>query len=543
MTSGGKQEIYNSRERAVSTDWNRTQAFANADALEVLRLLMGQRSTVLPLGGGRRELGSYVDTTANDSASIGTPLRGDVIDGLVVIPQGGSLNLLVTSGVVILDDPDGQTGSSDPNPPSGDDSRAKLVIDPGIQAAGALAITAGAGATRIDVIECRRTTQVLETDNRDVFDNTTGTFVPVNLNKVQAARLVYRVRSGVPGSGLPASVQGWLPLCVAVVPSSATSVDTCDFYDVRPFVKDRIAAPTDQQTIVNPIEPQSSMTFREASIPTTVQPHAGRIMSNIGMYRAGGVMAFDLSVSANWGPGFTPAANAIWYLYAVFPGGLPRWVKYAVSPNPRIPDGPLGVLCVTDTLPDISGINALTNVSPPASTGLTTAGPAAPLLAGYCQSDGSSIVPFGTALMAGRSYNYAGRTVAATVTNSSQDIWRLTPGTHFPRGARALICRVSATLSAGAANAPLSWADTTVVLIPGGTTTGDQQFAGVRGSIHGGLFSGGGGFTMAFDVEVPIPAFETLVGMGSSNLDFLIFWAQSSGTKGTGSLSIVGWRL
>lgn len=538
MSSGGKQVVFNTRERLVSNDHNRTQRFADWEMSEILRRLFGNRIGTAPFnfGGAVQETGGYVDTDDVDTAGIGVPLKGDVLEGLVVLPQQGSLNLHVSPGCVLLDDPDGQTGSSQATPANPDDSRGKLVADPGLLVSGVLTIAAGSGGgTRIDVIECRRSQVVTENDNRDVFDPGTNSFAPQSVPKAMASQLEYRVRQGTPGAGLPANVQGWLPLAVASVPTSAATVDDITFWDVRPLVKDRVS--WDQQSLIPFIEPNSSLTVKTTpTVPLTFQDQFGYITSQLGMYRAGGIVDFDLMDTAFWEPGFTPAANLIYYLYAVFPGNLPRWVRYAASPNPRIPNGPLGVLTVAQTVPNPSGIGVTNVVAPASSTGLGGVGVAAILSAGYCITDGTSVKPRATSL-AGDVYRpTAYRVVAPT---SGFNNWTLVPGGQFPIGAKTVFLKFSFGLTGGAADTVFNYSQNVDVLDPSNTNLIYPVEAGTGTDFTNGSGDAGLGFV----VEVPVARFQLGAGYASDNLKITVPLSGSIGTLNSGSLSIVGWRF
>jgi hypothetical protein len=202
------------------------------------------------------------------------------------------------------------------------------------------------------------------------------------------------------------------------------------------------------------------------------------------------------------------------------------------------------VLCISDSVPGLTGINILNTISPPAATGLVTAGPAAPLLAGWCQFDGAATVAFGTTMVAGACYSYAGRVVSSSTTLfSNVNLWSLTPGTHFPRGAKSIICRISAVATGGTPNATINYHDLTYVLKPGGTYPTDLQFNSVSDGYHALLLDGSGNGTMKFNVEIPIPRNQQAVGLASNNLDFAVAWAQSVGVGGVGTCQITGFRL
>jgi hypothetical protein len=127
MSSGRKVLRQNTRERIISTDFNRMQSFIAAYANEAMReqMLVPQDDsfavgTTFPVAGAL--------TTAIDIIKPFAPMYGGVLNGLMVVVPAAAQYLLVTSGMLLMIDPDGQPGSSNPNPPNPDDlGPAKLV--------------------------------------------------------------------------------------------------------------------------------------------------------------------------------------------------------------------------------------------------------------------------------------------------------------------------------------------------------------------------------------------------------------------------------
>lgn len=551
MSGGNRLMVLNTRERVVSDDHNRLQAFEARAAAEVMRRMLGMRdltgTAMAKLGAGFVESGSYVNTAGNDVAAVGTPLRGDVFEGLTVLPQVGSLNLLVDPGCVGLDDPDGQAGSSDPAAPSADDSRYKIVVDPGIPTIAVLTIGAGSGgAARVDVVECQRTTVVLETDSRDQFDPSTGTIVPVTVTKVVEGRLVYRVRAGTPGDFTVTVVQGWLPLAVALVPNTATIVEDMLWWDVRPLVSDRVGGPLPGQSYL-PSQP-SPEAFADDQIHAGETRLGGYLQAPFGSYRAGGLMQsaasslyVNLRAAANQAPGFAPAANALWHLYAVFPKSLPRWVRYAGAP--LLPVGPSGILTVSATGP-FSFDAPADSLALAAAAGSQIGGthPAVHLCSGFV--DGGSNVR-GVVVDGERSrVSFLGTaaSVSPATTSTSLDRYELVPNTHFPADARSVIVRIVTNIVATATDS-VYWQQTVTVMPPGDTNAahaiavlGDAFFS----AVSPGTLSG-----IAFEIEIPRPPRAATLGYASDQLHFNVNWGPSGGTPSrTGpSLKVVGWRL
>src|SRR3984957_5910287 len=234
MAGGQKNVTINTQERAVSVDINRLQSFMNASQAEAMRYLMDASLGSDDLGAGG---------VITEYSPLNTPLQAEILNGIQVQPQIGSLNIIIAPGVVQAIAPD---GSETPvgSPALGDSSYYKYIRDVGVQTLGALAMTPNSsGQIRIDVIECQVASLVSETDNRDVFNPSTGLFAASTVTKATQDGLSYRVRAGTPGSGFPGSVNGWLPLAVASVPTGTTTNDTITFWDVRPLVADRVYQP------------------------------------------------------------------------------------------------------------------------------------------------------------------------------------------------------------------------------------------------------------------------------------------------------------
>lgn len=368
--SGNKREILNTRERVVSTDWNRMQQFIAAGGAEALRWMMSAQSTE----GGASSVGS----------STTSPLTAIVVNGLWARPEIGTVNLFVEPGTVGMVNPDAV--------PSADDSPFKVITDAGVQVAGALTLTAGAVGTRIDVIECSRVVEVLESDNRDIFNPATGLFSPVLVPKVERDRLSYRIRVGVAGAGFPGTVSGWLPLAVASVPSTATTWNDVTLFDVRPLMQDLVRSPA-QVLQTFPHRPHAWATaVEETALGRKLRGFAEaerrqwRVGGEFGSVLSGLIGgALDLAGTDVVEPGFAVTNNRPWYVYAVFPHALPRWARYSPSSSgQRVPlpfkgipvftqkaptNGQHTNLSVAVTLPSTFGFTATTTDGTPLVTG------------------------------------------------------------------------------------------------------------------------------------------------------------------------------
>ena len=384
-------------EQAKSTDVMRGFAFA-ASALAALLL------------------GLYDDTRwpttypglAETHGTTATPLRGHVVSGLMVEPdQAGYLTVTPGRLLAVV------------SPANGDDAALQVIDDPGVQDTGALTFTANATAdVRLDIVEVSVVDSTIETATVGVFNPTTKVFDPTPSPKVKAPRLSYRVRTGTAGSGLPALASGWMPIAVVNVQPSAAGFSTCDVWDVRPLVADRVF---DNEPVLQPdgstsravrsrVRGVASLSGSQAGAEVGLR---GYIEGAFGGYRAGGEIRMSAATNAAGFGGldydknfllndtqshatvYTPVANQPYFFAVVFPGGLPRWVRYSQDPDAvagkRVPRGPRGILLRTTQQPSVSGYYS--GLTPAATSGFTASAPGIMLLAGMCNAAASTL-PF-----------------------------------------------------------------------------------------------------------------------------------------------------
>lgn len=435
----------NTQERAVSADINRLQKFKEKDVSELLRFMLDVH------GSDDLDAGSVMATPS----TLETPLRMEIINGLLVRPQLADFNLLVDAGVAMAMAPDA----------AADESNYKYVADPGVSTLGALTMSAGDPVdTRIDVIECRLDpTGYVATDNRDIFNPSTGLFVASSVTKEKASLLQYRVRQGTAGAGYPGAAAGWTPLMIASVPALAADNDAITFWDVRPLISDREFQPfaltsdlDDSFDVQGYVNNTSTGLVASGNL-------AGHATVKSGGRRLGGRLRrgspgtdtneIDLFDSANQATDFSLAADARYHVYLVTMFGLPRWARCndAVVGD-RLPRSPRGIPIATMIEPDSKG-NPIAPITLPAvfgfngattSTGkLIVAGqiydatgdgraPTATTLSGRWQNFGS---PYTNSIIGVTQISSAGPATTHNIT--------LTPGTHFPRNARRLRLAIS----------------------------------------------------------------------------------------------------
>ncbi len=355
MASGQRRIRINTQERAVSSDINRLQQFANQEFAEFHRYLLN-------VGTSEANPGTFTE-----GVTVATPLLAEVINGLLVKPVAGSTGLTVDAGVLMALQPDA----------AADDSNYKYVRDAGLLA-GTLAIAANSsGDTRIDVVECRvNAVEATVSDSRDIFDAATGLFTATSVTKELKGRLEYRVRSGTSGGGMPANQSGWLPLMVASVPDGAADNDDVTFWDVRPLLADRANGP------MNNLPPDELLDVNDDFhiVDPTHQNITGTCRAVLNGRHVGGTFR-------NTGPGTTAAFFNVFdpnnqdvplvsgaisgnaHVYACTPFGLPRWARYTDGPSGRVPQSPAGIMIVSPTCPTYVG-NPLAAIAIPDSYGL-----------------------------------------------------------------------------------------------------------------------------------------------------------------------------
>lgn len=435
-SSGFRRLVHGTRERILSSDHNREQAFAAAMIADAYRFLFDADASE-DEAAGASSLGG----------ALGNPMRAVIFNGLRVRPEIGTFNLFVDAGAGLFVDP----GS----PASPDDSAAQVVRSGGQQVAGALVVGAASGSTRIDVVECSIAQVVVEADNRDVFNQSTGSFTPQLINKVVEAQLTFRVRAGTPGGGFPGTASGWLPLAVASVPSGAVSNDGVTFWDVRPLLNDFVHA---QHQV-------------RAAFPAARRRHAFAGDDGAGVWNAKGVVdvelagrkaggnlcptasgAVALNLAAAGGlqePGFAVASNLPWYLYLAHPFSLPRWAKYSPSSSgARTPLSPRGIPVFTQKAP--AGLSGLAGsaISLPAATGLggsTTNAVVA--LSGMFEGAFFAGITAGAVTESNARFAVA----PSSGNNTANPVYTLVAGVHFPPNAVAICVAAwtKVTLAAG----------------------------------------------------------------------------------------------
>lgn len=437
MSSGAKQVVVNQQERAVSADINRLQALGDAELAEAHRYLLDVYQGTDDVQAG----GLCVESTTSSS-----PMQGEVLGGLCVLPQIGSLNLLVSAGVLLCIDPDLVV--------SPDDSPYKYVQDPGVTVLGALPMNTNPTTNPVvAVIESSRQTTALETDSRDIFDPVTALYTATTVTKVAGSTLVYRVRYGSSGGGFPGTATGWLPLCVASLPPGATTCDQMTFWDVRPLVGDRafpanlgLAYPRRLRGEVNGTAPATTTGIFEL-VGTDGRRAGGQLLR--GTPGTEGT-SWNPNDTANQDPALVaspPANGALVTACLAFPFSLPRWATYTtVAAGQRLPRSPRGIPVVTAAPFGGLGLPEAGNpVGIPTSCGFGSGVTTTKALAMY-QSTWNTTGPTLNKVRGGDAGGYfvdGGFPPAGTLSAVGSNVTAtLVAGTHFPASAKSLCLRL-----------------------------------------------------------------------------------------------------
>lgn len=357
MSSGDKRLIWNSRERALSTDLNNAEGFAAQQRATMFRSSHGVRFNAggdnINLPGGQR-YSSFIGTDTSD--------KHDCLAGLMVRPDA-AVFLLIDEGMGGFN----VTNASFPGV-TADDSPYIMVRSPGVTSITQLTFTANGGAgVRYDVVECQPVDTLISSSSRDIFDPVTGLFTPAIVEKVRQATLTFRIRLGTDGAGITAANNDWMPLAVIGTPNTAIGFTQCDVWDVRNLLETRAvvqrgSAKTLSQLSVGAIQHMRELfIFTSAATATGTadglegrgyfmsefqgQQIGGLIHKNVGnalvpanfaggnVPESGEYAAFDPADTENQSSAgiAAPTASRTLALCCLFPSGYTRWVRYSQS--------------------------------------------------------------------------------------------------------------------------------------------------------------------------------------------------------------------
>lgn len=533
MSSGNKRIVVNLKERAYSPDVNRLQAFAAADLANMLRYIYEPQVTE------RSGYGNEIITT-----SPGNPARGVIFNGLRPQPVNGSVNMSVSPGAVLLIDPDAV--------PDADDSVGKYIVSVGRINPNYITLppnSIGNANQRTVIIECTRLDTLVESAARDIFDPATETFSNNIVEKVRAGTLDFRVRehTNAASSDFPGFASRWLPLAVGIVAPGSVDWDTVELWDVRPLLNSFAGAPFQEKREWT----RNGPAYLYADAADGVLK--GQVFGETQYFKMGGALDAtgidfftpDPDIAAS---GFAFAASKTWYLWNVFPYRLPRWCKY-LSSGARVPGSWLGMPVISSRNPttwtalepnaDITPSTKYQGISPAFNTtdddfGLIFAGPvqAGGTPAKGARGDGKE-VRFNTAA------THAATSITATDVTWSldeADLW-------YPRNARSIRCKVSATYtnSAGADELSKPFYILKIEDHNGTVDIFEEKLTPSEVTVPALGFQ-----VVQFEFRVPIPPVYPHAHLGAPYVRDLIWNYVQLSTNVTltaATLSILGWEL
>jgi len=524
--SGFQRLIYSFRERLVSDDFNRALQFLAAQEVELLRRLHTSLAR-----------DDEAEGVTSPASALANPLRAIIFEGIRARPEKATTNLFVEAGALLAVSP-----HADPHPA---DSPARLILDPGVQVAATLTLTAGGGGTRIDVVECQVADLVTEADNRDIFDPSTGLFSPVLVSKVARGSLAYRIRLGVAGAGFPGTDSGWLPIAVCSVPAAAVTWDDVTVWDVRPLLAD-LAKPPHIVTGWNGIRRQHASAIDQAG-----EWHArGIVDAELAGWDVGGNLAptesgavslrLDAAATPNvQEPGFAAVASRPWYLYLAQPFGLPRWAQYtpATDPGLRRPRSPRGVPIFSQKTPTGLSGTPSSALSLPTATGLGgTTSSAVVALAGAFGA-GSVFCGMVTGRNGMMRVITPGISVAPSAGAGTASVTYPLVQPAIPANATSVRLRITTVIADLAGDHTIA-RTATLYDGPAGNAVAEERFNGTA-SIPAGL-----SFTDQFEVELPLPPNLPTGAYTPLELRVAITWVSGGAVAWSNqSIAIIGWSL
>ena len=394
-------------------------------------------------------------------SGMAAPVLGEILSGLMVRPDVGTLAVSVDGGAAFFLAPDG----------SDDASPVKFVRTPGTSDPLTMSPNAS-GSARVDVVECRFAGDVaIESDSRDLFNPITGGFSPALLAKATQGSVEFRIRAGTPGAGYPGPASGWLPLAIALVPNGATTCDTATFWDVRPLLSDRAiqlggqlarAVPRSHRRLIGPA---NTIAGQEAGVRfpviagTVDLEYAGRVVGGRLGRGVPGTDAESIDLGAHYAAGFTITQGELAHLYLLFPHNLPRWARYTdAASGQRVPRAPLGIPVLSRVAPTVEGFPSTSIPMPLSVADLAATCDAGLVLFSTPMRDNTEDEIYPIPIVASGDEIWiqeagAGNIEPAIVSPGNTGcVFRLTPGVHYPPQARSIRLAVRASWNSGGTN-------------------------------------------------------------------------------------------
>ena len=282
----------NTRERALSSDWNRQVELGNRGIVE--------------------SLSAAASASARESGIFG--------DGFLVTPLNGTMKSAIAPGLALYYD------STKVFPLS------TMVWCESREVREVTHAAADPGLPRWDVIEMRPGSAVASTQPRDQFDPLTGTFTVVNMVKEVKSYPEFQIRSGTASAspGVPAGVAGWIPLAYVLIPAGAVAVDNTKIVYCRLILSSRgivregwTTSPLNSVYATNVTGGGISFAGGDIDNGLVVNTLSGRFGQTAkGQYHHNFRVSKTVSVkitAMTWDGGVLPAADTLAYFYAIPP--------------------------------------------------------------------------------------------------------------------------------------------------------------------------------------------------------------------------------
>lgn len=302
--AGNDSLLFNSLERALSSDLNDTESIAARYLAELLRYTQSSK------------------IVGDDTESIANVVPG----GLAVTPSGSDVQ--VGTGVLLQD-----SASLAPAPGTYDSTyrmarnSAPLVV-----------VMPAPGVETYYLVEAQMVEVTTLSTIRDVFNVGTQTFVPTLVAKVRERRIATQVIAGTPPQAPAPSGGNWVPLAVVRRPGGGGAVVSSDIFDVR-----RRAEYGRERPIFAKLDLLQLVTVSTPLTPSNAILLSAQIDGARGV-RAADAFNLDVSGAAVIDPTSVLAANQWSYLYLV------PWSALGLTPRVSVNDRQ-GVLVLSTVAP------------------------------------------------------------------------------------------------------------------------------------------------------------------------------------------------
>lgn len=328
--------VFNTRERAISGDWNDVQTLGSRVLLELMR--RSWESRVFSFGG-----------------TVGEAPRSVVAGGLQVSPSGS--DVVVSAGVLVMDS---ATVPAAPEPLESQ-YRIATLLSP-------LLVTAPApGSDTWYLLEAQPDDVVASTQTRDIWDTGGGVWVPTSVPKRTERRVTTQWVTGTSTQAPAPSGADWIPLAIVFRPAGGGAVLPEHVLDAR-RIWDSLDA---QREIAIGVDHNADRHLATVSVPDTASSSihlaaSARINGQRLWFFNNG--PFDPTGAGYRDPSYTVAANGWAYLYLV------PWQGLAIVDTRRAAQSGKGVLMLSNVAPFAGTTRNSAALTLPAPFGVATVG-------------------------------------------------------------------------------------------------------------------------------------------------------------------------